>query len=53
MTRAYDVTWGVTIDAESPQEAAQIAHEAQQDPANIAATYLVTDEDGVELVVNL
>jgi hypothetical protein len=53
MTRAYDVTWGVTIDTESPQEAAQIAQEVQRDPASVAATYLVTDEDGVELVVNL
>jgi hypothetical protein len=51
--KAYTVTWATTIEAESPQEAAEIARDVQLDTGSTATTYLVIDEDNVETVVDL
>ena len=42
---AYLVTWEITIDADSPHEAAQKALDIQRNPSSIATVFSVEDLD--------
>jgi hypothetical protein len=42
----YNVTWSIDIDAESFEEAAQIALDIQGDPNSIASHFVVKDATG-------
>ena len=41
----YLVTWKIDVEADSPQEAAQMAREIQQDPESTATVFLVAPKD--------
>ena len=43
MKRCYQVTWTLTVDAESPKAAAEHALEIQRDPESIATVFVVSD----------
>lgn len=38
---SYCVTWEIDIDADTPEEAAKLAQEIQQDPDSTATVFLV------------
>jgi hypothetical protein len=42
----YRVTWTIDLEAESPLEAAKLSREIQLDPNSIATHFVVSDEDG-------
>lgn len=42
-TRAYIVRWDIEVDATSPEAAAEIARDIQQDEYNIATMYWVQE----------
>lgn len=44
----YLVTWQINIDATTPEEAADLAREIQQDPRNTATFYQVKDTETLE-----
>ena len=41
----YRVTWTIDIDAESPEEAAHLAHRIQLEKDSLATHFEVTGED--------
>ena len=43
--QSYSVTWQITLDADSPIHAAQLAREIQLDPASIATVFDVIEGD--------
>lgn len=42
----YLVTWEMTIEADTPEEAARKALEIHRDPESIATVFTVTEFDG-------
>ena len=44
----YFVTWIVEVDAESPEQAAELAHKTKQDPDSDSTFYMVRDMWGSE-----
>lgn len=46
--KEYLVEWHISIDADSPEEAARQAREIQLDPANTANHFYVYQEDNGE-----
>lgn len=52
--KTYSVTWGIEIDAKTPEEAARKALEIQRDPQSIyAMVFDVCDERGNTTRVDL
>ena len=45
---SYKVIWAIDIEADSHQEAAEIALDIQRDPDSIATIFEVTDTDNKE-----
>jgi hypothetical protein len=43
-TRVYRVAWLIDLEAESPEQAAQIAQNIQRDPNSIATCFVVQTE---------
>lgn len=39
----YQVTWKIDVEAESPEQAAEVALETQRDPASIATVFEVEE----------
>lgn len=48
----YIVQWVIEVDAETPEDAAILAHEMQQEPTR-AVFFSVTDEEGHTKLVDL
>lgn len=48
----YHVVWEIDLDAESHEEAAQEALRVHRDVSSIASVFKVTDEAGVEKVID-
>jgi hypothetical protein len=46
----YYVEWRIDVWASSPEEAARLAHEIQQDPDSLATTFHVATPDGFTVV---
>ena len=51
--REYTVTWTIQVSAYSAEDAADWARDVQADPQTHATVYVVTDDQGVETVVDL
>lgn len=53
--RAYDVAWGIEVQATSAIEAAMIALEIQRDPGSTATVFTVRDPEfpGSKFIVDL
>ena len=49
----YTVTWKIELDADSHQEAAEIALDCLRDENSWSCVFNVWDTDGVETVVDL
>ena len=49
----YLVTWDIVVRADSPIQAAEIAHKIHSDPESMAEVYAVADEDGEIMTVDL
>jgi hypothetical protein len=47
------VRWEITVDAESPEEAARVAREIQLDPESTATVFEVEDAQGHRVSVDL
>lgn len=45
-TKHYHIAWYISIDAESPEEAAQEALDIQRDPASTATVFTVDEAEG-------
>ncbi len=43
-SKSYLVSWDIDIDADSPEEAAQMAREIQLDPESFATIFMVKDK---------
>lgn len=50
--KSYLVEWRIDIEADSPQEAAELARKYQR-PGTSAVVFHVTDGDGTETVIDL
>lgn len=53
MSELYRVIWEVDVEAESPQEAAEIARSYQTRPDTTATVFTVRHPNGVDTVVDL
>ena len=51
--QTYHVLWEIDLDADSPQEAAELALSIMLDSESTATTFDVTDEDGETTRVDL
>lgn len=49
----FTCRWEVEIDADTPEEAAEQARVMQLDPENIATFFIVTDESGKAVHVDV
>lgn len=49
----HRVTWTIDLDAKSPEEAARKALEIQRDPESIATCFVITDDHGKHIDVDL
>lgn len=47
------VTWEIDINADSPKEAAEKALKVQRDCNSTATYFVVTDDDGKEIAIDL
>lgn len=53
VVQRYQVIWETHVDAESPEEAAEIAREMQQGPGLLTAIFDVWDKQGKGVCVDL
>lgn len=49
----YYVTWGIEIEADTPQEAARVARTIQLNPESIANYFELIDDEGEVTPVDL
>lgn len=53
MRSTYVVSWSIEVDAESPEEAAQLALEVQRDPSSDATVFSVAIDEDTTAVIDL
>lgn len=49
----YYVSWGIDLEAETPEEAAKEALKIQRDPESTASCFEVYDENGEKTQIDL